>query len=214
MTDIPSVDLPPRRVLLDGGMGRELRHRGVEIPDTIWSANALLSAPHTVSQIHEDYITAGADVIITNTYGIIRAELAREGIEDRFAELNIQACKLAQEARAASGRQVRCGIRQSIPSSSIESCAGVTEIVPVFGDGQTKRPRSNRFENRQAPCPSHQMILIKSPWRPRNTNRWPENGSRDSTRSACAASEAKPLRISVTPAASQTFVLDGTGIKR
>lgn len=106
MTDIPSVDLPPRRVLLDGGMGRELRHRGVEIPDTIWSANALLSAPHMVSHIHEDYITAGADVIITNTYGIICAELAREGIEDRFAELNIQACKLAQEARAASGRRV------------------------------------------------------------------------------------------------------------
>ena len=27
---------------------------------------------------------------------------------------------------AVSGRQVRCGIRQSIPSKSIASCAGVT----------------------------------------------------------------------------------------
>ena len=106
MTDIPSVDLPPRRVLLDGGMGRELRHRGIEIPDTIWSANALLESPDTVRDVHADYIAAGADVIITNTYGIIRAELAREGLEERFAELNVQACKLAQEARAAGGRQV------------------------------------------------------------------------------------------------------------
>ena len=106
MTDVPSVDLPPRRVLLDGGMGRELRHRGIKILDTIWSANALLEAPDTVRDVHGDYIAAGADVIITNTYGIIRGELAREGLEDRFAELNIQACKLAQEARAACGRQV------------------------------------------------------------------------------------------------------------
>ncbi len=106
MTDIPSVKLPKRTVLLDGGMGRELRRRGVPIPDTIWSANGLIVAPEVVSEIHLDYIAAGADVIITNTYGIIRAALAEEGIEDRFAELNLKACALAQDARAAGGRAV------------------------------------------------------------------------------------------------------------
>ena len=45
---------PP--LLLDGGMGRELRFRGVEIPETIWSANGLLVAPDVVRQIHADYI--------------------------------------------------------------------------------------------------------------------------------------------------------------
>jgi S-methylmethionine-dependent homocysteine/selenocysteine methylase len=106
MSDVPHVTLPGRTVLLDGGMGRELRRRGVTILDTIWSANALLEAPETVSEIHLDYIVAGADVIITNTYGVIRAELAKEGIEDRFAELNLTACRLAQDARAAAGRTV------------------------------------------------------------------------------------------------------------
>ena len=106
MSDVPSVELPPRKVLMDGGMGRELRVRGVHIPGTIWSANGLLVAPETVRAIHDDFIAAGADVTITNTYGVIRAELAREGIEDRFAELNIMACKIAQEARAAGGRPV------------------------------------------------------------------------------------------------------------
>ena len=92
--------------LLDGGMGRELRFRGVEILDTIWSANALLTAPDVVRQAHVDYILAGADVITTNTYGVIRTDLAKEGIEGRFAELNRFACELAEEARAASGRGV------------------------------------------------------------------------------------------------------------
>ena len=107
MTDVPSVNLPGRTVLLDGGMGRELRRRGVPILDTIWSANALVVSPETVSEIHLDYISAGADVIITNTYGVIRAGLAEEGIEDRFVELNLLACSLAQEARAAGATSVR-----------------------------------------------------------------------------------------------------------
>lgn len=94
---------PGRPLLLDGGMGRELRFRGVEILDTIWSANALIVAPDAVRAIHRDYITAGADVITTNTYGVIRGELAKEGWEDRFAELNLLACDLANEARAQAG---------------------------------------------------------------------------------------------------------------
>ncbi len=106
MTDIPTVSLPRRSVLLDGGMGRELRRRGVPISDTIWSANALLVAPEVVRQVHDDFIAAGADVITTNTYGVIRSDLAKEGVEDRFAELNITACKIAQAARAAAGRRV------------------------------------------------------------------------------------------------------------
>ena len=62
-----------------------------------------------------------------------------------------------------TGLQVRTGARQSIPSNSIDSCAGVTATLPSDADGHTKRPRSRRFENRHAPWPSHQIILIRSP---------------------------------------------------
>lgn len=106
MPRIPTAPLPERIVLLDGGMGRELRARGVPILDTIWSANALLVAPDVVRDVHRDYIEAGADVITTNTYGVIRGDLAKEGIEHRFAELNRLAGKLAQEARDEAGREV------------------------------------------------------------------------------------------------------------
>ena len=38
---------------------------GVEVPETIWSAASLLSAPEVVQQIHQDFIEAGADIITT-----------------------------------------------------------------------------------------------------------------------------------------------------
>ena len=98
------LKLPDRTIFLDGSMGRELRLRGVEIPETIWSANALLVAPEEVVNVHLDNIDAGADIITSNTYGVIRSDLAKEGIEDRFEELNVLACELAQEARRRSGR--------------------------------------------------------------------------------------------------------------
>ncbi len=96
---MPNLNHPGRPILLDGGMGRELRSRGVNVLTAIWSANGLIAAPDTVRQIHQDYISAGADIITTNTYGIIRSNLAKEGIEDHFEELNILACTLARQAR-------------------------------------------------------------------------------------------------------------------
>src|SRR5690606_28871559 len=111
--------------------------------------------------------------------------------------LNYPACK---------GRHVFCGMRQSIPSSSMVSWDALRLTLPSFAAGQTKRPRSSRLENRHAPWASHQMIFNRSPRRPRNTNRWPEYGSSARTFSACAASVLNPRRISVTPAASQTRV--------
>ena len=106
MNEIPTVPLPERTVVLDGGMGRELFRRGVDIRGPLWSAAGLLRAPDTVREIHADFIAAGADVITTNSYGIIRTELAKEGLEERFAELNELACALAAEARAAAGREL------------------------------------------------------------------------------------------------------------
>nr|VFK01730.1 MAG: homocysteine S-methyltransferase [Candidatus Kentron sp. LFY] len=101
----------PRTVLFDGGMGRELRFRGIEVSNTIWSANALLVAPEVVRRIHLDYIFAGADIITTNTYGLVRACLTMEGIEHRFADLNELACALALEAREIATLQ---GVNRSI----------------------------------------------------------------------------------------------------
>ena len=46
---------------------------------------------------------------------------------------------------AAAGRAVHAGMRQSIPSVSIASCAAVSVSVPSLACGQTNRPRSSRL---------------------------------------------------------------------
>ncbi len=56
-------------LLTDGGLGTELRMRGVEVPshvNSIWSAQALIDAPDIVEAIHIDYINAGSDYITIN----------------------------------------------------------------------------------------------------------------------------------------------------
>lgn len=89
---------PDQINLLDAGMGKTLALRGVEIPPTIWSANALIVAPEQVLAVHRENIEAGARIITTNSYGVIKADLARIGIESRFDELNKLAGELAQSA--------------------------------------------------------------------------------------------------------------------
>jgi S-methylmethionine-dependent homocysteine/selenocysteine methylase len=93
--------------LLDGAMGTELRARGASVPDyksSAWSAMALVHDPDTVRQVHGDYIAAGADVITANNYAVVPNLLARVGMADRLEALTQLACRLAREARAASGR--------------------------------------------------------------------------------------------------------------
>jgi len=123
-----------RAILLDGGMGRELRSRGVDVLTAIWSANGLITAPDTVRQIHQDFIWAGADIITTNTYGIIRRNLAQVGLEDHFEALNTLACTLARQARQKSETSVL--IAGSLPplagSFRPDLVGEIEEIQPLY----------------------------------------------------------------------------------
>jgi S-methylmethionine-dependent homocysteine/selenocysteine methylase len=95
-------------LILDGGMGTELQHRGVPMHRVAWSAAALESHPHIVREVHEDYLRAGAEVITANSFGTSRHVLEPAGMGEKVAELNRRAIALAREARdrAAPGRAV------------------------------------------------------------------------------------------------------------
>ena len=94
-------------VILDGATGTELERRGVPMDDAAWCAAALVTHPETVRGVHEDYVRAGADVIITNTFPTARHVLEPAGLGDRFRELNALAVELAKEAReSVAERQV------------------------------------------------------------------------------------------------------------
>lgn len=79
-------------------MGTELERRGVNTGLPLWSANALLTAPDVVKQIHLDYLRAGAQVITANTFRANPRTLARAGLAGRSRALTRLAVTLAREA--------------------------------------------------------------------------------------------------------------------
>ncbi len=103
---IRNLNLDGTVKILDSGMGKTLSMKGVDVPNTIWSANALLVAPDVVQEIHSENIQAGADIITTNSYGIILSDLKKEGLADRFDELNLLAGEIAHQASKASDSKI------------------------------------------------------------------------------------------------------------
>ena len=85
-------------LLLDGAMGTQLQERGLaagELPELL-----CLTHPETVTEVHAAYVTAGADVVTTNTFGANAAKLGDAAtVEDVFSAA--VAC-----ARAAAPRYV------------------------------------------------------------------------------------------------------------
>jgi len=90
-------------IVLDGGMGTEIQARGVPMNGEAWSAIANVTEPEIVCGIHEDYIRAGAEVIIANTFPAGVGALAAAGVAGRVVEINQAAVALAHEARERTG---------------------------------------------------------------------------------------------------------------
>jgi 5-methyltetrahydrofolate--homocysteine methyltransferase len=88
--------------LADGAMGTMLFEQGLESGGSpeLWN----LDQPDRVAAVHRGYLEAGADLILTNTFGGNRFRLALHGLETRVAELNLAGARLAREAAAAVGR--------------------------------------------------------------------------------------------------------------
>ncbi|MBT6203516.1 MAG: homocysteine S-methyltransferase family protein [Alphaproteobacteria bacterium] len=93
-------------LLIDGAMGTELERRGVPMSAISWSGTSLVENPEEIIAAHEDYIRAGAEVIITNTFGVGPYLLEELGYADRVDELIRSAGELAQRARDNVGIDV------------------------------------------------------------------------------------------------------------
>ena len=93
--------------ILDGGMGGEIQDRLPNAKHGLWSATALVERPQLVTDIHQEYIDAGADVITTNTYSTVPSYLGKVGMAERYLELTALAAQLARQAADASDRPVR-----------------------------------------------------------------------------------------------------------
>ncbi|MGB2695721.1 MAG: bifunctional homocysteine S-methyltransferase/methylenetetrahydrofolate reductase [Dehalococcoidia bacterium] len=92
-----------RPLLADGAMGTLLRDRGVPANACLDEQN--LSNPELVQTIHRDYLTAGAEIIETNTFGGSRLRLRSFGLADKQREINAHGVELAREATRDCGHQ-------------------------------------------------------------------------------------------------------------
>ncbi|WP_369788007.1 homocysteine S-methyltransferase family protein [Rouxiella sp. WC2420] len=96
-------------VILDGGMGRELARMGAPFRQPEWSALALMEAPRFVRQAHDAFISAGSQVITTNSYAVVPFHVGDEVFAERGAELIALSGKLAREAADAAIVPVKVG---------------------------------------------------------------------------------------------------------
>jgi len=94
--------------ILDGGMGQELLNRGLKPRGTLWSAEALIKEEYhqLVIDTHVDFIHAGAEVIVTNTFTSRKGRLTQNNCEKYFEKINKKAVELALRARDLSKQDV------------------------------------------------------------------------------------------------------------
>ncbi len=98
-----------RAVLFPGGMGTELQRRGYKSVLPLWSAAANFDAPELVEKIHADYLYAGADVAVTNTFRTTPRTFAKAGREGEAERALKLAVAISQNAARKSGRGVYVG---------------------------------------------------------------------------------------------------------
>lgn len=84
-------------------MGTMLHARGMSFASCFDELN--LTNPATVADIHREYIEAGAQLILTNTFGANRFKLGKHGLETRLVEINRAGVELARRAVAASFKE-------------------------------------------------------------------------------------------------------------
>lgn len=92
------IELAKKRiVLLDGGLGTELIKRGLNKgePPEIWNLNH----PNKVQEVHYAYFRAGADAVLTNSFGGNPLKLKSFGLEAKAYALNKRAAEIAMEVK-------------------------------------------------------------------------------------------------------------------
>lgn len=88
-------------LVFDGAMGTMLQERGLAAGQNPESLN--LTAPEIVASVHRDYLRAGCDIVITNSFGGSRAKLKEYNLAEKVVDINYQAVAIARSVCQAEG---------------------------------------------------------------------------------------------------------------
>lgn len=90
----------PGILVADGATGTQLQKAGLKPGASPEHWN--LENPDAIRALHRGYIEAGANVVLTNTFGGTRFRLARHNLEGQVRQINEAAARLAREAAGDS----------------------------------------------------------------------------------------------------------------
>jgi homocysteine S-methyltransferase len=85
-------------IILDGGTGTLIQALGAPMNGETWGADANITHPEIVRQAHREYLDAGAEVLIANTYATSPLLFNHLGRSDDVSVIDAVAVRLAREA--------------------------------------------------------------------------------------------------------------------
>jgi 5-methyltetrahydrofolate--homocysteine methyltransferase len=91
-------------LLADGATGTNLFAMGLPAGEAPELLND--TAPDTIRELHQRFVDAGADIILTNSFGGTRHRLKLHHAQDRVFELNRKAAEIARSVADEAGRKV------------------------------------------------------------------------------------------------------------
>ena len=92
----------------DGATGTNLIQRG--LPHGISAEDWVMNNPDAISRLHQDFLQAGSDIILTCTFGASQLRLEASGLSDKFKQVNETAAQLARAAADESGAMVAASL--------------------------------------------------------------------------------------------------------
>ena len=135
-------------IVADGAMGTMLHSRGVSFEKCFDELN--LTNPSAVAEVHREYIEAGAQLILTNTFGANRFKLGQHGLEKKTAEINKAGVELARRIVSASYKDV-------LVAGDVGPLG--VRIAP-FGRVQPEQARAAFAEQIQALCEAGADLIV------------------------------------------------------
>jgi 5-methyltetrahydrofolate--homocysteine methyltransferase len=85
-----------KAIITDGAWGTQLQKKGLKPGDNPDSWN--LTNPEAVKSVAAEYINAGSEIILTNTFGANRFVLSKFNLQDKVAEINKAGVLLSKKA--------------------------------------------------------------------------------------------------------------------